>query len=111
MAAQKEIDVFHALGDATRRAVLDGLRRGPRAVNDIAAEFPISRPAISKHLRVLLEAGLVEHKAAGRQNLYSLNPAPLREVDGWLADYRRFWADNLTNLKLHLEKKKQRSKW
>ena len=107
MTVPEQIDVFHALGDPTRRAVLDGLRRGPRAVNDIAAEFPISRPAISKHLRVLLGAGLVEQKAAGRQNLYSLNPAPLREVDRWLSDYRRFWAVNLTNLKRHLEKKKQ----
>ena len=106
MQAAPRVDVFHALGDATRRALLDSLRDGPRPVGEIAARFPISRPAISKHLRVLLEAGLVEQQAAGRQNLYSLNPAPLRDVDRWLAEYRKFWAVNLASLKRHVEKKK-----
>jgi DNA-binding transcriptional ArsR family regulator len=106
MQSAGQVDVFHALGDATRRAVLDTLRAGPRPVAEIASHFPVSRPAISKHLRVLLEAGLVEQKAAGRQNLYSLNPAPLRDVDRWIAEYRKFWAVNLTNLKRHVEKKR-----
>src|ERR1041385_9239979 len=96
-------DVFHAVADQTRRAILDRLRQGAQPVNEIAGAFPVSRPAISKHLRVLYQARLVLEQREGRQRVYRLNPAPLREVDRWLDEYRRFWAANLASLKRHVE--------
>jgi DNA-binding transcriptional ArsR family regulator len=101
----QEAMVFHAVSDATRRAILDRLRDGGKAVNEIAGDFPVSRPAISKHLRVLHDARLVTEVRQGRHRVYQLNPEPLREVDRWLDHYRRFWAINLTNLKKHVEGK------
>src|SRR5690349_9966894 len=100
-------DVFHAVADATRRAILDHLRGGERPVNEIAREFPMSRPAISKHLNVLHAANLLTLRREGRLNLYKLNPAPLRAMDRWLNDYRQFWSVNLTNLKRHVESKER----
>src|SRR5271155_6150374 len=82
---------FHALADPTRRAVLDLLRLGAQPAGQIAAAFPVSRPAISKHLRQLRKARLVVESRSGRHRLYQLNAAPLRAVDTWLEQYRRFW--------------------
>lgn len=96
-------DVFRALADPTRRALLDRLRSGPAPVNDLALDFEQSRPAISKHLRILREAHLVDERRSGRERLYHLEPAPLRQVAGWLDEYRRFWLDGLNNLKRLLE--------
>ena len=96
-------DVFRALADPTRRALLDRLRSGPAPVNELALDFDQSRPAISKHLRILREARLVDEHRSGRERLYRLEPAPLREVAGWLDHYRRFWLDGLNNLKHLLE--------
>lgn len=96
-------DVFRALADPTRRALLDRLRSGPAPVNDLAFDFEQSRPAISKHLRILREAHLVDERRSGRERLYHLEPAPLRQVAGWLDEYRRFWLDGLNNLKRLLE--------
>ena len=84
--------IFGALGDATRRAILDLLRETPRAAGGIASYFPVSRPAIAKHLRVLKSAGLVHERAEGRHRIYALDPAPLAGVDRWLQPYRAFWA-------------------
>ena len=75
---------FQALADPTRRAVLDLLRRGALPAGQIAREFPVSRPAISKHLRLLRRARLVEERREGRHRLYRLNAEPLRGVDAWL---------------------------
>jgi DNA-binding transcriptional ArsR family regulator len=94
---------FHALADPTRRAVLDLLRRGAQPAGQIAGSFPVSRPAISKHLRQLRKARLVTEHRRGRHRFYQLNPEPLRAVDSWLADYRAFWQMNLTNLKNFVE--------
>ena len=91
--------VFQALADPTRRAVLDLLRRGSRSAGEIAASFPISRPAISKHLRRLRRSRLVREQRAGRLRLYTINPGPLKDVDRWLAEYRVFWQDRLAGLK------------
>jgi DNA-binding transcriptional ArsR family regulator len=96
-------DVYRAIADPTRRAILDRLRAGPAPVNDLAAEFEQTRPAISKHLRVLREARLVAEERVGRQRLYSLQPAPLQTAAGWLEGYRAFWQRNLDALKRHLE--------
>jgi DNA-binding transcriptional ArsR family regulator len=94
---------FQALADPTRRAVLDLLRRGRQPAGEIAGAFPISRPAISKHLRLLRRAHLVEERREGRHRVYQLNPEPLRAVDSWLDHYRRFWSMNLNSLKEFVE--------
>jgi DNA-binding transcriptional ArsR family regulator len=94
---------FHALADPTRRAVLDLLRQGEQPAGQIAGAFPISRPAISKHLRQLRQARLVVEHRRGRHRYYQLNAGPLKAVDGWLEQYRRFWQVNLANLKTFVE--------
>ena len=94
---------FQALADPTRRAVLDLLRQGSQPAGQIAKAFPISRPAISKHLRLLRRAHLVNEHREGRNRMYQLNPEPLKAVDSWLEQYRTFWQANLTNLKSFVE--------
>jgi DNA-binding transcriptional ArsR family regulator len=94
---------FQALADPTRRAVLDLLRLGAQPAGQIAAAFPVSRPAISKHLRQLRKARLVVESRSGRHRLYQLNAEPLRAVDTWLEQYRRFWQMSLGNLKSFVE--------
>ena len=94
---------FSALADPTRRAVLDLLRKGRQPAGQIAQAFPVSRPAISKHLRLLRRAHLVNEQREGRNRFYHLNPEPLRAVDSWLDHYRVFWAASLNNLKAFVE--------
>ena len=94
---------FQALADPTRRAVLDLLRRGSQPAGRIARAFPVSRPAISKHLRLLRRAHLVREHREGRYRVYQLNPEPLRAVDSWLEHYRGFWSASLANLKAFVE--------
>src|SRR4029453_1588834 len=94
---------FSALADPTRRAVLDLLRRGRQPAGQIAQAFPVSRPAISKHLRLLRRAHLVNEQREGRHRFYRLNAEPLRAVDNWLDRYRTFWNTNLANLKAFVE--------
>src|SRR5579863_2566327 len=94
---------FQVLADPTRRAVLDLLRSGTQPAGVIARAFPVSRPAISKHLRLLRRAHLVRERREGRRRLYQLNPAPLRAVDSWLEHYRSFWQMNLADLKIFVE--------
>lgn len=95
--------MFRAIADPTRRAILDRLRAGPAPVNALAADFEQSRPAISKHLRVLLDAHLVSENRVGRERYYELHPMPLQRVSGWVEGYRSFWQGNLTRLKRYLE--------
>lgn len=99
---------FQALADPTRRAVLDLLRRGSQPAGQIAEAFPISRPAISKHLRQLRRARLVVESRRGRHRVYQLNAEPLRAVDTWLNQYRQFWQMNLSNLKSFVEQEHAR---
>jgi len=94
---------FQALADPTRRAVLDLLRRGSQPAGAIAGAFPVSRPAISKHLRLLRRAHLVREHREGRNRVYQLNPEPLRAVDSWIEQYRSFWTVSLMNLKAFVE--------
>lgn len=94
---------FQALADPTRRAVLDLLRRGRQPAGQIASAFPVSRPAISKHLRLLRRAHLVREHREGRHRVYQLNPEPLRAVDSWIEQYRSFWTHSLNNLKAFVE--------
>src|SRR5580693_9277890 len=101
-AARNEA-TFQALADPTRRAVLDLLRRGSQPAGQIASAFPVSRPAISKHLRLLRRAHLVREHREGRNRVYQLNPEPLRAVDSWIEQYRVFWASSLNKLKEFVE--------
>ncbi|HKW41961.1 MAG TPA: metalloregulator ArsR/SmtB family transcription factor [Gemmatimonadales bacterium] len=96
-------DVFRAVADPTRRAILDRLRAGPTPVNALVEDFHRSRPAISKHLRVLRQARLVAETRVGRERLYRLQPEPLRQLAGWIEGYRAYWLTNLTQLKRYLE--------
>src|SRR6516165_4876812 len=95
--------VFHALADPTRRAVLDLLRSDSLPAGQIARSFPISRPAISKHLRLLRHANLVREHRSGRNRFYHLNPRPLKAVDLWLEQYRALWNMKLADLKAFVE--------
>jgi DNA-binding transcriptional ArsR family regulator len=101
-----EDTVFKALADPTRRQILALLRGGRRSVGDLAANFSISRPAVSKHLRLLRDAKLVRDTPIGTARLCELNAEPLRALDLWLEEYKRFWDGSLTRLKAHVEKQK-----
>jgi DNA-binding transcriptional ArsR family regulator len=96
-------EVFHAIADANRRKLLDMLADGDLPVQELASHFNISFAAVSQHLKVLHDAGLVERRAAGRQRIYSLNPVRLREVDDWTARYRKFWQGRLKRLRSYLD--------
>jgi DNA-binding transcriptional ArsR family regulator len=109
---QAHADIFRAIADPTRRAILDRLRAGPAPVNALAEDFAQTRPAISKHLRVLREAALVTERRegagvtaglAGRPRLYQLEPQRLQPVASWIEGYRGFWLSSLNNLKRYLE--------
>src|SRR5689334_19235773 len=95
--------VFRAIADPTRREILGMLRNGPCSVGEIAANFRTSRPAISKHLRVLRSVGLVATTQQGTARICTLNPGPLRVVSDWLGDYQLFWTETLRGLKRHVE--------
>ena len=100
---RQSLVIYRAIADPTRRAILDKLRGGPVPVNAIAEGFRQSRPAVSRHLRVLRSARLVSVRTHGRERHYYLDPAPLKTVAQWLEEYRVFWQTNLTALKHHLE--------
>jgi DNA-binding transcriptional ArsR family regulator len=98
---------LQALSDPTRRAVLEELRRGPRAVGEIAARLPVSRPAVSQHLRVLKEAGLVTERQNGTRRLYRVDPDGLAELREYLEG---FWEEALASFKAAAEKEEGRKK-
>ena len=95
--------VFRAIADPTRRKILGLLRNDRLTVREIAANFRTSRPAISKHLRLLRSAGLVISHKDGTASICGLNAKPLRTVNDWLQDYRQFWSESLRNLKRYIE--------
>ena len=94
---------FEVLAEPTRRRILDSLRDSERAVGELVLSLQVSQPAVSKHLRVLREAGLVEMRADAQRRLYRVRPEPLVAVDRWLAPYRELWADGLDDLERHLD--------
>ncbi|MEO8310199.1 MAG: metalloregulator ArsR/SmtB family transcription factor [Caldimonas sp.] len=94
-------DAFAVLADPTRRAVFERLRAGPVSVGDIAAGLPVSRPAVSQHLKALREAGLVRHEVDGTRRLYEVDPQGLGELRSWLD---RFWNDSLAAFKAEVER-------
>jgi len=93
-----------ALGDRTRRQVFELLQQGPRSVGDLAADLPVSRPAVSQHLRVLEEAGLVTHRRQGTRNLYELDSAGVRALRDWVDG---FWNEALARFKAAAESRSQ----
>jgi DNA-binding transcriptional ArsR family regulator len=95
-------DLFHALSDRTRRAILTRLAERPTTVGDLAEPFAMSLPAVSKHVRVLERAGLLTRSVDGRLHRCSLDPNALRTADAWLAPYRTFWAEQFSALGRHL---------
>jgi DNA-binding transcriptional ArsR family regulator len=94
---------FSALADPTRRAILSRLAAGEATVNELAAPFPISLPAISRHLRVLERADLIRQEREGQFRKCRLNPAGLRATSDWLDFYRRFWSESFDRLEQHLK--------
>jgi DNA-binding transcriptional ArsR family regulator len=95
--------VFDALADGVRRQILDVLADRERTAGEIAAGFDISQPAVSRHLRKLREAGLVQRRTQRQWRIYRLNPDALREVDRWMEKYRVFWAARMQDLKRYVE--------
>jgi DNA-binding transcriptional ArsR family regulator len=95
--------VFEALAEPNRRRILDFLLEGERPVNDLVSLLRVSQPAVSKHLRVLRDAGLVEARVDAQRRVYRVRAEPLRELDDWLAPYRATWAARLDALESHLE--------
>lgn len=102
-ASSAKHDVFQAIADPTRRKLLRLLVDQEMPVTVISGHFPISRTAVSKHLRILSEAGLVREQKVGRETRYSLQPEPLRELKDWLSYFERFWENKLNALKLLVE--------
>jgi DNA-binding transcriptional ArsR family regulator len=94
---------FDVLAEPNRRQILDLLRAEERPVGDLVRTLSISQPAVSKHLRVLREAGLVEARTDAQRRLYRVRAEPLREIDAWLAPYRALWSSSLDALERHLD--------
>jgi DNA-binding transcriptional ArsR family regulator len=98
---------LHAIADGHRRTMLELLREHPATVNELAAVIPIARPGVSRHLRVLREAGLVDSRHDAQRRIYSLRPQPLAELDGWLSDYRALWTNRIAALHTEVARCKQ----
>jgi DNA-binding transcriptional ArsR family regulator len=101
------VDVFAALANPVRREILVQLQRGPRAVNDLASNFELGRPAISEHLQVLRKAKLVREQARGRERYYHLDPRPLAEVETWLGAFAKYWNKRLAAIEQILNEEQE----
>jgi DNA-binding transcriptional ArsR family regulator len=97
------VDAFAVLAEPTRRRILDVLRGSERSVGDLVDTLAVSQPTVSKHLKVLREAGFVTCRTAAQQRIYRIEARPLRDVDQWLAPYRRMWSTHLDALERHLD--------
>lgn len=97
------MSAFTALAEPHRRQILDVLRGGERPAGELVDRLELSQPGVSKHLKVLREAGLVTVRVDGKRRLYALRPEPLVDVDQWLEPYRAFWSERLDALQRHLE--------
>lgn len=102
-----DLAVFAAVADPIRRGILDRLRDGELSAGALAREFPVSRPAVSRHVRVLRDAGLVRLRRERQTLHYSLNPAPLAEIDRWLDGYRVSWGARLHDLRKFVEEEQR----
>jgi DNA-binding transcriptional ArsR family regulator len=98
---------IEALADPTRRRIIELLAEGERSAGELAEHFPISRPGVSRHLRVLREHGLVRTRSEGQHRIYSIDPEPLVELDSWLERYRSFWTNRLDALETELSRERR----
>jgi DNA-binding transcriptional ArsR family regulator len=104
-AGGRTLDVFSAIAEPTRREMIALLAQGERSAGELVEAFPrLTQPAVSRHLRVLREARLVEVHPRAQQRIYSLRPERLRELDRWISIFRPFWSDRLDSLENHLDK-------
>lgn len=101
-----QLDVFQALADPTRRQVVAALSAGEQQVNDVVDKLDIHQSGVSRHLRILLEAGFVQVRADGPRRLYSLRAEPFQELDEWVAPYRRLWEKRLDRFEAALKKRR-----
>ena len=99
--------VVQALSDDNRRSILETLRRGPATVNEIAGNLAIARPGVSRHLRILREAGLVQVRKDAQRRIYALDTAPLEELDHWLGPYRDLWINRMGALRTEIARGKR----
>ena len=102
--------VLHALSDGSRRTVLEALSQGEATVTELAALLPIARPGVSRHLRVLREAGLVEVRREAQRRVYRLRSEPLAELDDWLGHYRLLWEQRVDELQTEIARGKARTR-
>jgi DNA-binding transcriptional ArsR family regulator len=103
-------NVFEIIAEPNRRAILSLLASSQQSVGQIELQLHMSQPSVSKHLRVLREAGFVESTVHAQRRLYRLKPEPLKELDAWLEPFRRFWSAHLDALERHLDRKEQSEK-
>ena len=103
MAVTLDLSLFDVIAEPNRRRILDLLLEGERPVGDLVAALAVSQPAVSKHLRVLRDAGLVEARTDAQRRVYRLQTAPLHSIDDWLAPYRAMWSASLDDLERHLD--------
>ena len=106
MIEQKLNNIFHALADETRRSLLEKVKRNPQRVTDLAEAYPISLNAVSKHIKVLEKAGLINRNIEGRVHLCEANPEELIEANNWIKKYTDFWNEKLNNLEAYVSSKK-----
>jgi DNA-binding transcriptional ArsR family regulator len=99
------VDVLEVLAEPTRRRIVEALRGTESSVGQLVAALRMSQPAVSKHLKVLRDAGVVSVRTAAQQRIYRLEPEPFRELDAWLAPYRELWTRHLDALERHLDQK------
>ena len=104
------MQALEALADPTRRRIVELLAERERDAGEIASHFDVSRPAVSRHLRVLREHGLVQARSEAQRRVYSLDPGPLEEIDAWLGRYRIFWTNRLDALDVQLRRARRRRK-
>jgi DNA-binding transcriptional ArsR family regulator len=100
------LTTLQVLAEPRRQAILDLLRDGELPVGELVARLGMSQPAVSKHLRVLKDAGMVEARVDAQRRLYRIRPEPLAELDEWLATYRKLWTTSLDRLEEHLERRR-----
>jgi len=99
------MDAFTVLAAPARRSILTELRSSARSVNDLADRLAVNQPTISKHLKVLREAGFVSCRGEAQQRIYQLEPGPFRDLDAWIEPYRRLWSRHLDALERHLDER------
>jgi DNA-binding transcriptional ArsR family regulator len=104
------VKALEALSDPTRRTIVELLADRELSAGELAARFETSRPAVSRHLRVLREQGLVRARVEGRRRLYALDPEPLEELDEWLSHYRKFWTNRLDALGVELKRRRKETR-